>query len=248
MELTQKYGSGLIPAIADQTVIQWGLMKSIGDTIKYTNEFGNDLNLVLVGGLNPSIFQGNILIFDSTFISNFPGSGGSNIMLIDGPTGLSSEISNLLSNYLSDYGIEISSTTQRLRDFYSVTNTYLTIFMILGGLGVIIGTVGLGIIIIRNLLDRKKEIAVLFALGFTKTHIFKVIIIENIFLLGLGITIGILSAIVGILPSILSQSYHIPGSFLFVLITLVIISGLLWIVIPAGILLRNGVHEGLVND
>ncbi len=248
LDLTMKFDSGYIPAIADQTVIQWGLMKSIGDTIKYQNEFGEDLNLVLMGGLSPSIFQGNILISNSNFTSNFPGSGGSNIMLIDGPKESSNEVSNLLSKYLSDYGIEITSTNQRLKEFYSVTNTYLTIFMILGGLGVIIGTIGLGIIIIRNIIERKEEIWILSALGFPNTYIIRLIIIENMILLFAGITVGILAATVGILPSIISQAYHIPGSFLIVLVSLVIISGLIWILIPTRILLKNITSDIVVNS
>ena len=248
LDLKKTYGDNLIPAIADQTVIQWGLMKSIGDTISYTNEYGEQLELLLVGGLNPSVFQGNILVYDSVFTENFPGSGGSKIMLADVPDELTTDVSDLLEHSLTDYGIEITSTSQRLKDFYSVTNTYLTIFMILGGLGVIIGTFGLGIVIIRNILERKKEIAVFYALGFQKNQIFKVIVIENIFLLISGILIGILSATIGILPSLIMPSYHIPGNFLFIIISIVIISGLIWILIPSWSFLRKNIFLSLKNE
>ncbi|NQU35385.1 MAG: FtsX-like permease family protein [Bacteroidetes bacterium] len=248
LDLKKNYGVSLIPAIADQTVIQWGLMKSIGDTISYINEYGVKLDLLLVGGLSPSVFQGNILICDSIFIENFPGSGGSKIMLADVPDELTAEVSNLLEQSLTDYGLEITLTSQRLKDFYSVTNTYLTIFMILGGLGVIIGTFGLGIVIIRNILERKKEIAVFYALGFRRAQIFKMIVIENVFLLTSGILIGTLSATIGILPSIISTSYHIPSNFLFIIISIVIISGLLWILIPSWLSLRKNKYLNLNNE
>ena len=39
--LNQKFGNNTIPAIADQTVIVWGLGKSIGDTLIYRDERGN---------------------------------------------------------------------------------------------------------------------------------------------------------------------------------------------------------------
>lgn len=248
LELNKDYGRDIIPAIADQTVIQWGLLKSVGDTLTYANEFGDKIKLLLIGGLSSSVFQGNILISDSIFMANFPSSGGSEIMLVDIPEDNSSEIEDLLTYQLADYGIEINSTSERLAGFYSVTNTYLTIFMILGGLGVILGTFGLGIVLLRNMLERKQEIAIIAALGFKKSQIFKLILTENLFLLVSGILIGFLSAIIGILPSLLSHAFNIPGSFLFVLVLIVFISGLLWIYIPARYIMKKRLIENLRTE
>lgn len=248
LELNKDYGPGIIPAIADQTVIQWGLLKSVGDTLTYTNEFGNEIRLLLIGGLVSSVFQGNILISDSVFMANFPSSSGSEIMLVDIHDDNANEVEDLLTQQLADYGIEINSTSERLAGFYSVTNTYLTIFMILGGLGVIIGTFGLGIVLMRNMLDRKHEIAILEALGFKKSQVFNLILTENLFLLIAGIVIGFLSAIIGILPSILSPAFHIPGSFLFILVLIVFISGLIWIYIPAKFIMKNQLIKNLREE
>ena len=248
LDLNKEYGPNVIPAIADQTIIQWGIMKSVGDTLFYTNESGNELKLVLIGGLKSSVFQGNILISDKHFMNNFPGSGGSKIMLIDGPEENIVAVEELLTNYLTDYGIEINSASKRLTEFYSVTNTYLTIFMILGGLGVILGTLGLGIVLMRNMIERKHEIAIFEALGFRKTQIFKIIFNENLFLLMTGIIIGFLSATIAILPSILSPAFHIPGNFLFVLVLIVFMSGLLWIYIPVRLILKKQLFENLRKE
>ena len=248
MQLNKDYGENVIPAFADQTVIQWGLIKAIGDTLTYHNEFGEEISLLLIGGLNASIFQGNILISESNFMKNFPSSGGSKIMLVDVPKTNTIEVQDLLSNYLSDYGIEVNTTSQRLANFYSVTNTYLTIFMILGGLGVIIGTIGLGIVLMRMIFERKKEIAIIEAVGFKKYQVFKLIFIENLTLLVAGVSIGFLSAIIGILPSILSDSFSIPGNFLFVLVLIVFVSGLLWISIPIKLALKNKIFNNLRNE
>ena len=248
LELNKEYGSYIIPAIADQTIIQWGIMKSIGDTLVYFNEFGKELKLVLIGGLNSSVFQGNILISKKHFMNNFPGSGGSEVMLVDVPEDNVAEVEGLLTNYLTDYGIEINSASKRLADFYSVTNTYLTIFMILGGLGVILGTLGLGIVLTRNMIERKHEIAIFEALGFKKSQIFKLIFTENLFLLMAGMTIGFLSASIAILPSILSPAFHIPGNFLFILVSIVFISGLIWIYIPVQLILNKPLLENLRKE
>ncbi len=248
LELKKNYGPNIIPAYADQTVIQWGLLKSVGDTLFYHNEKGKIINLLLIGGLNASVFQGNIMISDSAFVANFPGSSGSKIMLVDVPNNEIDKLDDLLTNYLSDYGIEISSASQRLSSFYSVTNTYLSIFMMLGGLGVILGTFGLGIVMMRIIIERKQEMAVFEALGFKKCQIFVLIFVENLILLLAGIIIGLLSAIIGILPSILSPAFNIPGNFLFVLVLIVFVSGVIWIFIPTWFLLRNKLIISLQND
>lgn len=233
LELSKATHSNIIPAIADQTVIQWGLMKKVGDTLNYFNEAGKTLHLVLVAGLNASIFQGNVLISQDAFIRHFPSAAGSKYMLIDAPVDRMQELKQVLSNDLTDYGIELTETSTRLAAFYSVTNTYLSIFMILGGFGVILGTLGLGIILMRNMLERKQELMLLKAIGYRKSQIFNLVLIENIFLLTIGMLIGIIAALIGILPSLLSSAFHIPSNFLLVLVLAVFLSGLLWIYLSA---------------
>lgn len=248
LQLTENRGPGVIPAIADQTVIQWGLMKSIGDTLNYLNERGDTIRLLLVGGLNPSVFQGNILISDSSFLANFPSSGGSRVMLVDMPLSEEKRVSELLKSRWTDYGVSISSAPKRLAAFYSVTNTYLNIFMILGGLGVILGTVGMGIVLMRNMLDRKHELAVFKALGFTYHQLFRLVVLENFWLLLMGMGIGIFSALIGILPSLLSPAFQIPGYFLMVLVMGVFISGSAWILLSSHWAIKRDWGNELRNE
>ncbi|MCF8299120.1 MAG: ABC transporter permease [Saprospiraceae bacterium] len=247
LELNKNY-DGVIPAFADQTVITWGLLKKVGDTLFYKDEFGEDLKLLLVGGLASSVFQGNILISDSIFLKHFPSVSGSKIMLIDAPQKQKDKVRETLQMYFFDYGIEITPTEIRLAEFYSITNTYLMVFMMLGGLGLIIGTLGLGIIIFRNLLERKQEIALLLAIGFKKTQIFKLIFIENLFLLIAGMITGIAGAIIGILPSILSPSFSIPGTLVFYILAIILASGILWIYFPARKVMKGNLVKGLRKE
>lgn len=248
MELNIDYGEGIIPAIADQTVIQWGLMKSVGDTIFYTDEKGQELKLLLVGGLNSSIFQGNILISEKSFIEHFPSSGGSKIMLVDLNTAKQNDVAEILNTYLIDFGIEIQPATVRLAEFYSVENTYLAVFMFLGGLGVIIGTIGLGVVLLRTILERRKELGLLSAIGFRKSGILKLILIENIYLLFAGLLCGTGAAFIGILPSILSTSFDIPGFLMIVLILAVLVNGIIWIFFPAYFAIKKNLIESLRTE
>lgn len=248
LQLTENRGHGVIPAIADQTVIQWGLMKSIGDTLNYLNERGDTIRLLLVGGLNPSVFQGNILISDSSFLANFPSSGGTRVMMVDLPFSGEEQMTQQLKSRWIDYGVSISSASERLAAFYSVTNTYLNIFMILGGLGVILGTMGMGIVLMRNMLDRKHELAVLKALGFTHKQLLRLVVLENFWLLLTGMVIGIFSALIGILPSLLSPAFQIPGYFLMVLVVSVFFSGSVWILLASHWAVKRDLGNELRND
>ncbi|MBI5541016.1 MAG: ABC transporter permease [Bacteroidia bacterium] len=247
-ELNKQYGENIIPAFADQSVITWGLLKKLGDTLTYVNESGKNLKIVLVGGLSSSIFQGNILISEKHFKENFPSIGGSKIMLVDVPKYKITVVNDLLNSYLKDYGIDITKTTERLSQFSSVTNTYLSVFMILGGLGVIIGTIGIGILLYRNLLDRKQELSMMLAIGFTKQNIFSLIFKENIYLIFIGISIGIVSSFIGILPSLISISYNMSFTFVFLLVILIFTNALIWIYFQIKKALKKNIIISLRNE
>lgn len=238
----------VIYAFADQTVLTWGLMKQVGDTLTYLNEAGEEVNILLAGGLKSSVFQGNIIISENDFLENFPSSGGAEVLLVDGEKDKKEEIKDALYRYLVDYGVQISGTEKRLAEFYSVTNTYLTVFMVLGGLGLIIGTIGMGILLLRNIHERRNEIGILRAVGFKKQKIFQLLFIENILLLITGIVMGTVASIIGILPSIVSKSFELPYLFLTGILISIVVAGVIWIYIPAKKSTKNNLIDALRNE
>jgi ABC-type antimicrobial peptide transport system permease subunit len=246
--LGQSFNDSTFPAYADQTVIQYSLKKKLGDTLVYLGESGKKFRLVLAGAINNSVFQGNILIADKVLRSQFPSSGGSRTMLVDAPAGKQLEVTELLSQNLMDYGIEITPTNQRLATFNSVENTYLTVFMALSGLGFIIGTIGLGIILLRNVYERKQELALMLSMGYSQKQVFKIVFTENFFLLVTGFLYGLLAALVGILPSLLSPAFNVQGGFLAILTAGIFISGLLWIYFPLRAALKKPLIEALRKE
>ena len=246
--LEKRLAQDVIPGFADETVITWGLRKKAGDTLFYRDESGKILKIRLMGGLENSIFQGNILVSDSLLRLFFPSSGGSRIMLIEGPASKSDAIANRLEALFRDDGMMITSTSVRLAAFHAVENTYLSVFMLLGGLGVIIGTFGLGIVIFRNIHQRKQEFATYLALGFRKKFILRLIMTEHLFMLLSGLFLGIISALAGILPSLISPGYTVPGLFISNLILLVFMNGLLWIWFPAKAAMKRDLLPGLRDE
>ena len=230
LALDQVFSDGTVPAIADQTVIQWGLGMKVGDILLYQNELGDTLRLKLIAGTKPSIFQGYVLISNQNFLKNYPTSSGTNLFLIDGETEKTLAIADELQSVFRDYGWEMENTAKRLVEFYSITNTYLSIFLALGALGLLLGTIGLAVILARTIIERRREISVMQALGFSTKSIFKLFLNEYTVLLFVGVAIGFVTAIVATLPAFLSSNTDVSFGTVALVTTLILLNGIIWIV------------------
>lgn len=247
--LEQELPGGLIPAIADETVIKWGLGMEVGDTLTYSNSNGGSMDLLLIGGTAPSIFQGNVLISDSRFLEQFPESSGTHVYLVDGAPSDTAQIRSELERGLRDLGWDMELTATRLVRFYSVTNTYLAIFMVMGVLGLLVGTFGLVVVLSRSIMERKQEIALLKAVGYSSQVIRRLVAREYLLLLLAGIITGFMAAVVATLPSILSA--HTGTSFTSIALWLgiLLVNGWIWIQLVARSALKERIlYEALRNE
>jgi hypothetical protein len=249
MSLQQDLPGGLIPAIADETVIKWGLGLAVGDTLHYTNSNGGSMDLLLIGGLAPSVFQGNVIISNENFLDQFPESSGTHVFLVDGALADTATISAELGRGMRDLGWDMQLTAARLAEFNSVTNAYLSIFLALGALGLLVGTFGLVVVLSRSILERKQEIALLKAVGYQRRQIRELVVREYMILLLTGVGTGFVTAILATLPSILNA--HTGTSFSSILLWLVIlvVNGWFWIQLVARSALKNeSIYSALRND
>ena len=247
--LNQTLAGGVIPAVADETVIKWGLGLNVGDTLVYKNEQGLKIRLKLIGGLANSVFQGHVIIAQKYFLANFPSGSGSTFFLIQSQKNQETAVEQELKESFRDYGWEIVPAAQRLAEFNSIENTYLSIFLVMGALGLLIGTVGLGVILVRSILERRNEIALLKAVGYSRKLIFKLFINEYSGLLFGGILIGVITSCIAILPSLISPNTGISFSTISVVIVLLIVNGLFWITLLTRLFLNvNRINEALRNE
>ncbi len=198
-----------IPAVADANSIAYVLHKKIGDIIDV-----DGVKLRLVGALDDSIFQSELIIAEEAFARAFPSEQGFRFFLIDGPP----QIDAQLEDGLSDYGFDVISTADRLAAFHRVENTYLSTFQALGGLGLLLGTLGLGAVLLRNVMERRKELALLRAVGYRPEHLRTLVVAENAFLLIAGTVIGAICAFIAIAPAWLQRGGHLPNPSLALLL------------------------------
>ena len=245
-------GSGqahIIPAIADQAVIQWGLGKKTGDTLTYANERGEELRLVLVGGLNNSVFQGNVIISEDNFLFHFPSAGGSSFFLVDADQDRREQLQEELNFIFRDHGWEMTTAADRLNEFNSVENTYLGIFLMLGALGILLGVIGLAVVMARSIIQRKSEIALYASLGFKRSGIASLITREYIILLFAGFAAGMPPALIAGFPSLMSGNRESGLLFAALLMGIIFLNGVIWIIVTSRIMIKKtGLTAALRND
>jgi putative ABC transport system permease protein len=201
--LTEPQPDGLIPAIGDANSLEYVLHKKIGDIV----ELPNGVRLKIVAALENSVLQSELIVSQENFIRAFPSEQGFRFFLIDGPL----ESRGPLEDALSDFGFEASSAADRLAGYHQVENTYLSTFQVLGALGLLLGTAGLSAVLLRNLVERRKELALLLAVGFRPRDLGWMIVAENAFLALCGLAIGLASALVAILPVLAERGKISPG-------------------------------------
>jgi len=188
-------------AFIDETTLLWVLKKKPGDRIDYTDEQGNIFPVEIAGTLTASVFQGSFIVEEQRFLERFPSTGGYQLFLADSKANRD-EALPILQRALTDLGASVSTTTDRLAAFNSVENTYISIFNLLGGLGVILGAAGLGIVTARNLGERRLEFTRLHQLGIPRKVLSSVVTRETGALIAWAAGIGLAAAVVSILPSL----------------------------------------------
>jgi ABC-type antimicrobial peptide transport system permease subunit len=237
-----------IPAIGDLNSILWAMGKKVGETIEYVDSRGRAFKVRIVGAVANSILQGSLVIDEAAFLERFPDASGYQYFLIDAPPQREAAVTAVLSRALQDYGLELTPAARRLNQFNAVQNTYLGTFQILGGLGLLLGSAGLGIVVLRNVLERRGELAVLMALGFRKRRIEVLVLLEHGTLLGCGLAIGVLAAAVAVLPSLISPGTALPYASLGPTVLAVLANGFVWTWAATRGALRGNLLEALRNE
>jgi putative ABC transport system permease protein len=210
------------PALVDATVLSWSLGMSLGDTLYYEGDRGQNVAIQLAGTLPNTIFQGNILIDRQFFSEIWEETTGSEVFLLKTGESEKEEVKTLLSQALNEYGVIVTTTNDRLKQFNTVTDTYLTIFMTLGSLGLLLGIMSFIIVIRKNLSARRKEINLYRALGFTNDKIEQILYRENLLVPLYAIATGVISALVGLGINFINTGIEVWIMTLFFMIFFVV--------------------------
>ena len=218
---------GIVPAIVDQTSLQYVLHAAVGDVLTLDEDTTRPFRVRVVASLDDSMLQGEILVAERAFVDLFPDAEGYRLVLAEIPGAAPArvdEVARLLEERLEPFGLDAEDTVKRLEAYHRVENTYLSTFQALGALGLVLGCFGLLAITARNVLERRRELALLGAAGFRGSQLQALVVTETAGVIVSGLAIGVAAAAVAIGP-VLAARGTLPSTLPLVALGLVAIVG-----------------------
>ncbi len=224
-----------IPAFGDANSVMWILHSGLGREYEVKQGNGQTARARFAGLLPSSVFAGEILIPRESFLKLYPGMSQPKYFLVEAPEGRESEVAAILRQGLGDYGAEVRSTAEILSSYARVQDTYLSMFIALGGFGLLLGTLGLVIVILRSAMERRSEFALMAANGIGKGKLASILLLENALLIAIGAVVGCVSAMVAVSPRLKSVESGANWPAVIGVLAAIVLTGLIssWIAASA---------------
>ncbi len=192
-----------VPVIIDQNTAMWSLQMrgGVGEVRGFTFDDGQTRYFRVVALLGNSVLQGSLLVSEQNFQTLFPAISGYSYFLVSCKNKASvDQVAQTYENRLGDAGMDMVSSRTVLSGMMAVQNTYLRTFQSLGALGLLLGTLGLAVVQLRNVLERRGELTVMRAIGFSRFRLASAVMLENTVLLVGGIGCGMGAALAAVIP------------------------------------------------
>lgn len=206
----------------DQESLTWSLKKSVGDTLYYQNDRGETVPVVIAGTYPTGIFHGNAIMSAENFRRLWPKESGVEVLLMK--SSRPSEAAEILSTAMNEYGLNIQTVEERIQMFFEVTETYLLIFLTLGGLGLLLGIFSLMIIVRKNLTAQTATIRQYRAMGFGDPLIQNLLLRENLLVPLYAVAVGATGSVISISANIGGAG---PATILFAALALAVLAAAL---------------------
>jgi hypothetical protein len=243
--LEQEAEGGAIPVIADANSLAYVLKRKLGETMTLE---GTGVTVRFVAALAPGLFQGELLMGERQFLQAFPNEAGYRFFLVETPPGAVAAAAEALESRLADFGFDAAEVGARLAAYHRVENTYIATFQTLGALALVIGTVGLATVIVRNAVEQRQQLALLRAVGFRRRDLARQVSAENALLLGLGLGTGSVAAALAILPALAERGGAVPVVWILALLAGVALAGLIATRLAVATVARMPLVESLRSE
>jgi putative ABC transport system permease protein len=245
-------GRPLVPVVLDANTAAYSLhLEGVGSRLVIRDAANREVTVEVVGLLANSILQGNLLVSETNFLRLFPDTGGYRYFLIEPSNeraaggkesgernssagkqvseitpGRVDAVKRALDTALAADGFDARNARDELASYLAVQNTYLSTFQSLGALGLLLGTVGLAVVQLRSVLERRGELALMRSAGFARRRLVAMVVCENAVLLLGGLVAGVLAAAVALVPQWAPHGASVPWSTLFSLLGAIAVAGL----------------------
>lgn len=171
----------------------------VGDELVITNPRTSDRRTAVVAGILTNDYVGHGALVGAPLAGELLGAeavANRHLVRLAAEAGPASDVARALAAELSDRGATATSISTlidralaRQEGFVRLMQAYLVV-----GLGV--GTAGLGVIMLRAVRDRRHQIGVLRALGFSRPRIRTAFLAESAFVAAQGVGIGMVLGVV----------------------------------------------------
>ncbi len=246
--LERTFADGAVPVIVDATSLTYVFHLSLGDDFSMPLPGNAEVTLRVVATLADSVFQSEVVMGEAAFTRLFPRHEGYRVWLVEAPEARASQVGAFLEDRLSDFGVDVIETRARLAAYHRVENTYLSTFQALGALGLLVGTLGLGAVLARNVLERRRELGLLRAVGYRTGVIHRIVLAESGGLLAGGLALGAGAALIAIAPALAERGGVVPVGTLLSVGAVVVAAGLIATMIAARLATSTGIVAAIKSE
>ena len=200
---------GSVPVVGDEASVRWILKSGLNRTITVPGANG-PVTLRIVGLLRGSLWQSELLMSERNLTRFFGDGGGYRRFLVEAAPQRQAHVMAALREGLEDAGIEVRRTADVLSAYAGVQNTYLAAFQALGGLGLVLGTFAVATVLLRNIVERRGELGLMLALGFTRRQVVRLVAAETVVLIAAGLAIGTVAGLLAAAPHMVQAKADVP--------------------------------------
>ena len=100
----------------------------------------------------------------------------------------------------ADAAPEVTAAAERIARLQGVQNTFLGAFQALGALGLLLGTAGVAAVQAQGVVERRGQLALLRAVGFTPARLRGLLVLETLWTVGLGLAAGTAAGLLAVMP------------------------------------------------
>lgn len=150
--------------------------------------------LVVAGILSPSVIAGNFVMHEGFLKELYP--TGSGYRVVFAKTAQPATVIGELEKGLVKYGLDARKVEDIVRETTSAEQGYMNLFQAYLGAGLVLGVVALAVTEARQVTERRRDIAMLRAVGLSRGSIGKVFYIEAAIIGIMSLAIGLISGLV----------------------------------------------------
>ncbi|MGZ7130218.1 MAG: ABC transporter permease [Halobacteriota archaeon] len=208
-----------------------------GDTVRFVTANGT-ATFTVSGVLDESYLHG-VFMGKPAMQQVFPTITGNSLFLIKTAPGVDPlNVTYDLKRDFQQYGVDAGVIRDEVLQLNQQNNVVYGVIQVFLGLGLIIGVASLGIIAVRSVHERRRDIGIMLAMGLEKRKVFLSILIEVLFITILGSLIGLFAGVASSYAAYLSISqpmnpFTIPVTLLVAIYAIIFAAAIICTIGPA---------------